>query len=188
MKIKVLFFAISLSFFACTGGNTGSGEGDDAANTVELPTTIEGIQALAATVYNETTKKIDPQKAMNYVQACENFASANPTDPKSPEILLKAAETARNVNQHDRAIAIYDTVLEKFSAYPKSPQALFLKAFTLDDNMNNKDAAKVLYEEFIEKYPTDDFAESAKFMLENLYKTDAEIIQEFEKKRKEGVQ
>ncbi|MFT5385087.1 MAG: TolA-binding protein, partial [Saprospiraceae bacterium] len=120
--------------------------------------------------------------------ACETYAAANATDPKSPEILLKAAETARNVEQHDRAIAIYDLVLSTFSSYPKAPQALFLKAFTLDDNMGNKEGAKVLYEEFIEKYPNNDFAESAKFMLENLYKTDAEIIQEFENKRKEGEQ
>ena len=181
MKIKVLFFAIAISFFACTGENSENGS----EATVKLPTTTEGIQALAASVYNETTKKIEPQLAMNYVQACEDYAKANPADSNSPEMLLKAAETARNINQHDRAIAIYDTVLEKFSSYQKAPQALFLKAFTLDDNMNKKDEAKKLYEEFIEKYPSDDFAESAKFMLANLYKSDAEIIEEFEKKRKQ---
>ncbi len=149
MKIKLLFFATAISFFAISCG-------DPAVK----------LENLAASIYNESTKKIDSEKAMAYVAACESFATKNPKDERSPEYLLKAAETARNVNQHDRALAIYDTVIEQFSSFKKAPQALFLKAFTLDDNMGKKDEAKALYEDFIAKYPNDDFAESAKFMLQ----------------------
>lgn len=169
MKVKLLFFALLLSFFAC-----------------QNKVTPEQVEALATAVYNEDIKKLDPAKAMEYVKACEDYATAHPEDKRSPEWLLKAAETARNINKHDQAIAIYDKVMTSFPDYEKAPQALFLKAFTIDDNMNRKDEAKVLYEEFLSKYPTDDFAESAKFMLKNLNKTDAQIIEEFEKSRLEG--
>jgi len=145
--------------------------------------TPEYITNLAGSVYNETSKKIDMEKANKYIEACEFYANTNPKDEKSPEWLLKAAETARNISQHDKAISIYDNVMANFPDYSKAPQALFLKAFTIDDNMNQKDKAKALYEEFLAKYPNDDFAESAQFMLQNLYKSDAEIIEAFDKKR-----
>ncbi len=188
MRIKVSFFAILICFFACSNGNqeTNATEKTIAEVLSAELVTPEYIENLAGSVYNETTKKIDGDKANKYIEACEFYASNNPSDAKSPEWLLKAAETARNINQHTKAINIYDEVMAKFPNYPKAPQALFLKAFTIDDNLNQKDQAKVLYEEFIAKYPNDDFAESAQFMLQNLYKSDAEIIEAFDKKRGEA--
>lgn len=168
MNIKFLLFVFSISLFACSNAPT-----------------LESIQALAGQVYDEQSRRIDNDKAMEYVEACIQFAKANPENEESPKILLKAAETARNVNQFDKALGIYDIVMKDFASYEKAPQALFLKAFTLDDSMGKKDEAKVLYESFIKDHPQDEFVESAKFMLSNLYKSDEEIIKEFEQKREE---
>ena len=54
-----------------------------------------------------------------------------------------------------------------------------MKAFTYDNEMGEKEKAKALYTEFLEKYPNDDFADDTKFLLENLFKSNEEIIQEF---------
>lgn len=196
MKIKVLFFAALFSFFSCGSGEDNGNERTQAESTkpVEKPlerfrydgvVTIGIIDSLVTLVYDEEAKRIDPPKAKQFIAACEKYATENKDDPKSPEWLLKAAETARNINAKRYAIALYDDVMTKFPNYPKVSQALFLKAFTLDDNMNRKEEAKQLYSEFIQKYPNDDFIESAKFMLENIDKTDAEIIKEFENNRQE---
>ncbi len=185
MKAKLLIFMIALSFFACSNE---SGESATDQTNMDTPVTAEGIEALAASLYNGGNKKIDSDKAMEYISACQSYATANPKDQKSAEWLLKAAETARTINNHGLAINLYNTVMDKFPSDKKVPQALFLKAFTLDENLNKKAEAKALYEEFLAKYPEDDFAKDAKFMLENLDKTDAEIIEEFERKRKEQEQ
>ena len=53
-------------------------------------------------------------------------------------------------------------------------------AFTLDNDLQRHEEAKELYESFLEKYPDDDFADDTQFLLQNLGKTDEEIIQSFE--------
>jgi len=60
---------------------------------------------------------------------------------------------------------------------------MFLKAFTLDSEMQQFDKAKALYEEFIAKHPQDEFADDTKFLLENLGKSDEEIIKQFEEQQ-----
>ena len=170
-SLKLLLFAVSVSLmlFAC---------GDQKA---DLSAKIED---LSAKVYNDSTKRIDENFAKEYVAACEQFASKYPEETQSPALLLKAAETARNVKDFDKALSLYDKIINDFPNYEKAPQAMFLKAFTIDDNMKNKEEAKVLYEAFIQKYPNDEFASSAQFMLNNLYKSDEEIIKEFEANQK----
>ena len=165
MRIKVLLFPVLLLFIAC---------GPNADQMTKAISELEGK------MYDETTKRIDPAVVSEYVTAVEGFANQFPDHEKTVEWLLKAGEMARNVSQHDKALAIYDRVINDFSSHAKAPQALFLKAFTLDDNMGKKDEAKVIYEEFIQKYPNDEFAASAQFMLKNLYKSNAEIIEGFE--------
>ena len=53
------------------------------------------------------------------------------------------------------------------------------------DNFLNDDAkAKIIYEEVIAKYPNLSYANDAKAAINNLGKTDEELIKEFEKKNK----
>jgi len=74
--------------------------------------------------------------------------------------------------------------LTQFPNSKEAPQALFMKGFTLDDGLGNKQAAKPVYEEFLKKYPKNDFADDTKFLLENINKTDEEIIKQFDNKKK----
>ncbi|NNE29753.1 MAG: tetratricopeptide repeat protein [Saprospiraceae bacterium] len=103
-------------------------------------------------------------------------------DDKTVDWLLSGGETARMVKNNQNALDFFDWILQDYSDSPKASQALFLKAFTLDNELNQDEAARPVYEEFLEKYPEDGFADDAKFLLNNLGKTDEEIIQSFQEK------
>lgn len=155
--------------------------GDEAKFKSESATML---QRLIDQLIDPATKRINKDAAMDYINMCEMYAGVMPADNQSPEYLIKAGEMARNVSQYSRALSIYNWVIDKFPNSDRAAQALFFKGFTLDDNMNNKEEAKKFYEEFLEKYPNDDFADDTKFLLDNLGKSDDEIIQAFEKNRK----
>jgi len=139
----------------------------------------EDITALGSSMYDETTHKVDFQAANDYIRVCELFALLKPSDPKSPEYLHKAGETARAVRAFPKAVEVYDRIYAKYPNYEKAAQALFLKAFTYDNDLGDKATAKTLYEEFLKKFPNDDFADDTQFLLSNLGKNDEEIIKGF---------
>lgn len=154
-----------------------------AAETMDAATLSKKIEETRNLIYNEKDNKFDSQKAMDYIQYCQSFAEAAPQDPNAAKYLFQAAETARSIKKYNRALTIYDQIYKDFSSYSKAPQAMFLKAFTLDSEMQQYDKAKVLYQEFMEKHPQDEFADDTKFLLENLGKSDEEIIKQFEEQQ-----
>lgn len=153
------------------------------ADTMDATTLNKKIEETRNQIYNEKNNKFDSQKAMEYIQYCQSYAEVAPKDPNAAKYLFQAAETARSIKKYNRALTIYDQIYKDFSSYPKAPQALFLKAFTLDSEMQQFDKAKALYEEFIKKHPQDEFADDTKFLLENLGKSDEEIIKQFEEQQ-----
>ncbi len=143
-------------------------------------TTISAhLDSLGSKMYNEQTHRLDTKAAGDFIESCELFALLQPEDPKSPDYLHKAGETARAIRAFPRAIGIYDRIYAKYPKFEKAPQALFLKAFTYDNDLKDYAKARALYTEFLEKFPNDDFADDTQFLLKNLGKSDEEIIQSF---------
>lgn len=168
-----ILFVLLISVFLLAGCQT-----DDAASL------IKKIDETRNQIYNEKNNKFDSNKAMEYIQFCQSYAKVAPEDPNAAKYLFQAAETARSIKKYDQALKIYDNIYANFSSYPKAPQAMFLKAFTLDSEMQNYDEARKLYQEFMTKHPQDEFADDTKFLLENLGKSDEEIIKQFEEQQK----
>ncbi|MBK7740250.1 MAG: hypothetical protein IPI42_06725 [Saprospiraceae bacterium] len=56
------------------------------------------------------------------------------------------------------------------------------KAFTFDNDLHDKETAKKNYEEFLKDYPNHKPAGDVKLLLQTMNKTDAQLIEEFEKK------
>jgi tetratricopeptide (TPR) repeat protein len=143
----------------------------------------ERIAETTADLYEEKTGVPNARMARKYVAACEVYGLLHPNDPLAADQLFKAAMTARSTARNpEKSLKIYDWIYHHFTGYDKSYQALFLKAFTLDNDLKKFEEAKIYYEQFLQKYPNDDFAVSTKFLLENLGKSDEEIIKLFEKK------
>jgi len=138
-----------------------------------------GLNNLTARMTDPKTGKMDKTIAMEFINFSDATSQLYPARAETPAMLQKAGEVARSIRAFKKAIEIYDTIYEKYPASKQAPQALFMKAFTYDNEMGEKEKAKELYTLFLEKYPNDDFADDTKFLLENLFKSNEEIIQEF---------
>ncbi len=177
MKVLTSILFACLIFAAC--------QNDSSQNAATSNLTISDIDALRGKMYNEQTNVLDKAVAAQYVEACAAFAKANPENSQSADLLFKAGETARSIQKYNEALEFYDWIYNKFPNHEKAPQALFLKAFTLDNDLKKTQEAKAIYESFLAKYPNDDFADDTRFLLDNLGKSDDEIIKSFETQKKE---
>lgn len=139
------------------------------------------VQDLGSKMYDDSLHQFNEAAATQYVDATEAFVLINPTDEDSPELLNKAAETARSLKTYEKAITLYNWIIEKYPSSKYAPQAFFLKAFTFDNDLHDIENAKLFYEEFSKKYPSHDFADDAKVLLENLGKSDQEFLQSIQK-------
>lgn len=141
------------------------------------------IEDIRNNLTDSSTGRLDLVKVNEFVDIIELFVMANPTNDASPSYLKLAAEVVNSIKVFPRAIQFYDWILERFPNSKEAPQAMFMKGFTLDDGLKNKAAAKPVYEEFLKKYPKNDFADDTQFLLNNINKSDEEIIKQFEEKK-----
>lgn len=126
---------------------------------------------------------INRQNALKYVDGAEAYALIKPEDKNTPKYLYQAAEIARSLRTMPKAMSLYDWILDKYPDHEKSPTVMFIKGFILEQEFKQEEEAKALYQQFIERYPDHEMASSAKFLLENIGKSDEEILQSIEAKK-----
>ena len=165
----------------------------DHAKTQELKTQYSStvpvdtfIRNVGLQIYTDSTATINEIVARQYVDACEAYALVHHGSDQSAEYLHKASEMARTTRSIPKALSIYDWLLRAYPNHKRSAQALFLKGFTYDNDLKDFETAKVVYTEFLEKYPNDEFAPSARFLLENIGKSDDELLEALQKKAAEN--
>jgi tetratricopeptide (TPR) repeat protein len=117
-----------------------------------------------------------------YIANAEVYAAIAHKDKVAPQVLYKAAEVARAVRSYQKALSFYDWISTRYPDDERAPKALFMQAFTYDEDLNDDEAARRHYQAFLERYPNDDFADDAALLIENLGKTEAEIIKQLEQK------
>lgn len=122
--------------------------------------------------------------ALQFVDAAEAQALSDPCNPKSPDFLYRAGEIARSIRTLPKAMSIYDWLLEEYPDFEKTPTVYFLKGFMLENNANDKDGAREIYTDFLRKYPEHEMADDVRFLVENLDKTDEQILELLEQKQK----
>lgn len=140
------------------------------------------VTTLGLSMFTTDNQGIDENIARAYVDACEAFVLVFPKDPAAVDYLQKASEMARTLQDVEKALNLYDWIIDGYPQHPKAPQALFLKAFTFDNNLQDYDNARKYYELFLERYPDDDFADDTRFLLQNLGKSDEEILRTLQEK------
>lgn len=139
-----------------------------------LATEIETLQQEIGKESRPSTEQLNKFKT-----ALVKYASNYPDDSLSIKYLSKAGEAARLLQQFDEAIRIYDRIAVQYPKHPESAKALFMKGFMYENDLGKLDSAKMIYNLFLEKYPDDDFADDARFLLNNLGKKPEEILKEF---------
>lgn len=123
---------------------------------------------------------INRNAAMQFIDASEAYALVSPGNKDVPEYLYRAAEAARSMRDFAKSMTLYDWILDEYPDHERSPTVLFIKGFMLEQEFRQTEEARAIYEEFLAKYPDDQMANSAKFLLENLGKSDEEILQSLE--------
>jgi tetratricopeptide (TPR) repeat protein len=144
------------------------------------------LKGIGLQMFNDSIYRLDENMARLYVDASEAAVMSNPDLPEAAEYLHRAAETARTLRDIPKAITLYDWIIDQYPNHPRGATALFLKAFTFDNDLKDYENARKYYDEFLAKHPNNEFAESAKFLLDNLGKSDEELRQIIEQKQKEN--
>lgn len=149
------------------------------------------IKELSDNVYNDSLGTINEEYAKNYLDACEAYALAHPGTDAAADYLYKATETLRAMRMPEKCLPIYDRLINDYPDHKRAAQALFLKGFTYDNDLGDFQNARRYYEEFLAKHPDDEFASSAEFLLENLGKSDDELLEVLQAKnaaRQDSIQ
>lgn len=157
----------------------------------KLPKVVEPAEKMievARAVFADSIQGFNESSARVFVDACEAFAMALPEDPESPEYLFKAAETSNTLRTYEKSFSLYDWIIDNYPRHDRAPISLFMKGFLFDGTLNDSTNAARYYNEFLEKYPSNQFAKDARILLENLGKTDEEVLQDLMKKNPEKVQ
>jgi tetratricopeptide (TPR) repeat protein len=153
----------------------------------QLSASLSGIQPVQARLDTLLLKLVSPDDgsisyliADAYMQQAEAFAAvAGPVD-LSARLLYKAAEIARALQAYPRAIANYQWIVQQFPGTDWGAKASFMMAFTYDEDLKQLELARKAYEAFLAAYPNDPFAGDAAMLLDNLGKSDAEIMEKFQ--------
>ncbi len=114
--------------------------------------------------------------------AYTEFANLFPDDSLSADFLFKAGEVATAIKQYPQALSYYKNITDKYPTYKNYVMSLYLQGFLQDNYLNADDKAKEIYTQVLEKYPTSTFANDAKAAIQNLGKSDEQLIKEFKKK------
>ncbi len=148
-----------------------------------LPSFEERMKALSNEMVHKETGSLNIKAGKAFINSCELFAMLQPKNEKSPGYLLKATKVAKSFKLFDKALALFDWIIQRYPDTEIAQKAMFLKAFTYDNDLKQKDKAKTAYEAYIQKYPGTKFAEQAKLLIGMLGKSDEEIVKDFEKKK-----
>ena len=134
---------------------------------------------------------VDPDKfgvnrkaAQSFVDACEAYALAYPATKEAPEFLYKATEVSRTLRTFTKSLSMYDWIIDQYPQFEKAPTAMFLKGFIIENELNNDEAAMEVYKTFLSQYPDHQLRDDVQFLLDNVGKTDEEIMDMIEKNKK----
>lgn len=134
---------------------------------------------------NPDNTGINRATSLAYVDACEAYALVNPNNPNTAGYLFKAAEVAKSLRTFPKSLSLYDWIIQDYPDYEKMPTSLFLKGFIIENNLGDDEKARQVYNEFVTRFPNHELADDVQFLIENLGKTDEEILEMIEQKRQE---
>lgn len=106
-----------------------------------------------------------------YVAFADNYRA----DSLSPQFLLKAAEMQSAVMHTDRAIQLFDRIINDYPDFDDIPICYFLKGKAYEDN-SQFDLAKQAYQTFVDKYPDHFMAATTRMMIPNVGLSPEEML------------
>lgn len=126
---------------------------------------------------------LNREEAIKYIDLAEAFAMVDPRNAEAPSYLWKGAEMARNLGSVEKCLNLYGDLATRYPDYEKAPDALFVKGYILETSIGNNEAAGKAYADFVNKYPEHELADDAQFLLDNLGKTDTQLLESIQSKK-----
>lgn len=121
-------------------------------------------------------------EALNlYSQFVSNFAD----DTLCADYLFKSGEISMSIGNYQQAVNYYKELCDKYPNFMYVTESLYMQGFIYDSYINDDNKAREIYQQLIAKYPKHKLVEDAKAAINNLGKTDEELIREFQKKNGE---
>jgi tetratricopeptide (TPR) repeat protein len=173
--ISILVFAITLASCTHTENTTNDNDSPRAKQ-------ITIIKTNEAKLFGTLAKADEKAVTDAIIKAYTDFATKFPKDTLAPDFLFKAAEVATSVKHYGEALAYYRTITNNYHNFKLLPESYYLQAFLLDNYLNKDAEARPIYEMVIKNYPTTTYANDAKAAINNLGKSDEDLIKEFKKK------
>lgn len=189
--MKKIFVALTATFllFSCSGNKTGNEVNADtiAVSKQTKPDNskaglLKQIKALEDTLY--ASDKMDKQLGNRAIALYQEFHKYYWQDTIACDFLFKAGEIADNMGYPQKAIELYRECYDYYPTSSLAPYCLFrignIYHFTLNDYVE----AKLAYNDCKKEFPNSPIAKDAENLLNNVAKSDKELIREFEKKNK----
>lgn len=180
MKDLKLALIVGLMVFIASCGNNQNAEKGANGEVPLREQYISQIKNLEKEMHQST--EINNNTANLAIKAYTDFVIIFPTDSLAPDYLFKAGEIATATKKYKQALMHYQAITTKYPDYKYFRESLYLQGFLLDNFLNDDAGAKIIYEEIVAKYPDTNYAKDAKAAINNLGKTDEQLIEEFKKK------
>lgn len=120
------------------------------------------------------------------IKAFLDFAHYCQQDSACPIFLIKTAQVAQALQNYEQAKIALETCIANYPNFKNKAAALFLLGQLYDEvtQLNDENKARSYYLQIIKDYPRTEWATSAEGAMALLGKSDAEILNQFEKKKK----
>lgn len=171
-----LYSFLLIALFSCSG-NSNKLQVDKNKLLIE-------IKESEKKMYEDTLTDINVSVANNAIMLYSRYANNFPDDSASAEYLFRAGELCKALSKGQLALSYYERIENNYPNYPKLPVVIFMQGYINESQLGDLKKAKYHYQRYIDKYPKSKFAADLKVMIENLGKSDEELIKSFEKKEK----
>lgn len=178
-KKNILFIGIALVLASCSGEKNDSGKVQMVLKKDDFSQQINILQGKMS-----KDGKIDSTLSNAAIKAYSDFVFNFPEDSLCAGYLFKAAEIATSIKNYQQSIIFHQTIRDKYPDFKYVIESLYLQAYIYDNFMNDDVKAKEFYGKLILQYPKHKLAQDSKFAIQNLGKSDEELIREFKKKNK----
>ncbi len=146
-------------------------------------TLLEEIGTLEKGLLKTGDASKEKETALALVEKSSGFANSFPDDPKTPDLLFKAADVARGAKDYGKAVQLWGELWRKHPDHPKAPMALFLQGFTFDSELRDAKMASKYYKDFLKTFPNDSLATQVKQLLQVVEVAPEDLVKQFESKQ-----
>lgn len=120
--------------------------------------------------------------ANKLIDEYQKYFTQYKSDTTNINFLYNKAVTEFSINKFSEAVSTIDTLLFNYSSKHLRAESMMFKAFIYENRLKQYQKAEKTYQNIIRYFPGTEYAKSAEVNLNNLGKTDEELLKELKAK------